>query len=72
LGGGGGGGRAGELRGGGGYWSQDGAVVIPAFAGAATQVQVRWPGRAEPMTLRLPADARTVEVRADGSLALLP
>jgi hypothetical protein len=46
--------------------------VIPAFAGAATQVQVRWPGRAEPMTLRLPAGARAVEVRADESLTPLP
>jgi hypothetical protein len=45
--------------------------VIPAFAGAATQVQVRWPGQAEPMTLRLPAGARAVEVRADGSISAL-
>ena len=61
-------GPARELHGGAGYWSQDGAVVIPAYAGAATQVQVRWPGRAEPVSLRLPADARAVEVRMDGSV----
>jgi len=64
-------GPARELHGGAGYWSQDGAGVIPAFAGAATQVQVRWPGRAEPVTLRLPASARAVEVRADGSISAL-
>jgi hypothetical protein len=29
---------------------------------------VRWPGRAEPVVLRLPAGARAVEVRGDGSV----
>ncbi len=57
-----------ELHGGSGYWSLDGAVVVPAWAGAATHLAVRWPGRGEWLEVRLPAGAREVEVHPDGTV----
>jgi len=61
-------GPAREVHGGSGYWSQDSAVpVMSAGTGAATEIQVRWPGGIV-TTHAIPAGAREIRVSADGQL----
>jgi hypothetical protein len=57
-----------EVHGGSGYWSQDSAVqVMSLSSGAATQIQVRWPG-GKVTTNNVPAGAREIRVSADGKI----
>jgi hypothetical protein len=63
-------GPAREIHGGAGYWSLDAASPVLTFDGEPTHLQVRWPGGAT-ATLRLPSDARAVEINPDGSIRAL-
>ncbi len=56
-----------ELRAGSGYWSADSPVQVMTFAGAATQIEVRWPGGKQ-VAAKLPAGAREIVVHQDGRL----
>jgi hypothetical protein len=51
-----------EVRGGGGYWSMDGAVTVMAMPAGATALWVRWPGGSE-QTVPLTAGQREVKVQ---------
>lgn len=57
-----------EIHGGGGYWSQDGAVqVLSTGATPATAITVRWPG-GKTATSTIPANVSEVMMEADGKL----
>ncbi len=58
-----------EVRAGGGYWSQDSAVVVVTGPAPPGALEVRWPGgRSE--RVKVPAGAREITVRAaDGGAA---
>jgi len=57
-------GPAREVRAGGGYWSQGGAVQVLGTPTVATQLWIRWPG-GRTQTIELPDSARVVTVRSD-------
>lgn len=59
-------GPAREVRAGGGYWSQDGAVQVLAAAFAADRVWVRWPG-GKTTSFALPPNVREVSLAPDGT-----
>ncbi len=62
-------GPAREVHGGGGYLSQDSPVQALSAAANPTGIQARWPG-GKVMSYALPAQAREVELRFDGSLGV--
>lgn len=59
-----------ELRAGSGYWSADSPVQVMTFAGAASQIEVRWPGGKQ-VAAKLPPGAKEVVVREDGRLEVI-
>ena len=60
-------GAAREIRAGGGYWSQDGAVQVLGGEAAPTAVLVRWPGGAE-RRYAVPKGQREVTLSAEGGV----
>lgn len=62
-------GPAREVHGGGGYWSQDAAVVVLATPERPSAIEVRWPG-AKPVRLEIPDGAREIEVTSSGQVRL--
>jgi hypothetical protein len=56
-----------EVHGGGGYWSQDSAVVVLGVERAASRIRVRWPG-GRVVEGKVPAGAREVRVSAEGQI----
>jgi hypothetical protein len=63
-------GPAREVHGGSGYWSQDSAVQVLATPDSPMQIWVRWPGGKE-TTNAVPADARSLLLKADGTVTLV-
>ncbi len=59
-----------EVRGGGGYWSQDSPVQVIGGVEPPTQIWVRWPG-GKTFTVDVPADAMEVQISMDGRISRL-
>ncbi len=55
-----------ERHGGGGYWSQDSAVMILATPEPPTEIEVQWPGGQQTVS-KIPPDAKSITVNADGT-----
>jgi hypothetical protein len=58
-----------EVKGGGGYWSQDSVVLVMATPMEPQEIEVRWPGGAV-TTGRVPPGAREIKVLADGAVSV--
>lgn len=53
-----------EIRAGGGYWSQDSAVVALGLAGRPTSLTVRWPGGRK-VEVPVPPEVKSLELTAE-------
>jgi hypothetical protein len=65
------GGAARELHAGSGYWSVDSSTVVLTHAQPATRLVVRWPSGSS-QTNALPSGVRSVLVKVDGTMDVMP
>jgi enediyne biosynthesis protein E4 len=63
-------GPAREVQAGSGFWSQNGSVQVLGAAAKAVGLQVRWPG-GKTVAVKLPANAREIEVSVSGTVKTL-
>lgn len=59
-----------EIHGGGGYWSQDGAVQLVRTPQMGAQLQIRWPG-GKTTTNSMPSGVKEILVDVQGNLQVL-
>ncbi len=60
-----------EIKGGGGYWSQDSLVAVMATPTIPDSIEIRWPGGTV-TSGKIPAGAREIKVALDGSITATP